>query len=149
MLAQVGISAPLDLLLLFTNLQAARVAIFKDLDAGFDLYLNKEASADEYQKLVQAVTKSFANISLEIQEIQKMLETETQREDLAKLVGGVQQEERKKLATTVKLQIERAESQFGERDFATEIPELEQNLKNIVEAINEKLEELHCEMAEL
>ncbi|KAJ3078518.1 hypothetical protein HK102_004438, partial [Quaeritorhiza haematococci] len=132
---------PLELLLNFMHMQSERVAFYKELEKGYEQYLNKEASDEKYRALMKSVTTGFSSISLEIQAIAEMLQDILDQPSLATLIRDVQTLEKKKLEMTVKYQIRNTETKFGQRDYASEIDELKQSLTEIVENINEKLEE--------
>ncbi|KAJ3036674.1 hypothetical protein HDV00_002498 [Rhizophlyctis rosea] len=134
------LESPLQLLLRFNQLQSARVGVYKDLETGFSLYTTREATPEEYQTLVKKITGLFASISQEVQDVETAL-AKIPRTDLAGLIRDIQNLEKRKL--------EQSETIFGQRDLSDELNSLSSSVEETVTQINEKLEDIQAEIAEL
>ncbi|KAJ3057320.1 hypothetical protein HK097_009273 [Rhizophlyctis rosea] len=152
--------SPLQLLLRFNQLQASRVGVYKDLEIGFELYTNREATAQEYETLVKKITGLFSSISqevhlndynvfaplpnlkgsIQVQDVEAAL-TKLDRPDLATLIRDIQALEKAKL--------EQSETIFGSRDLSDDLNNLTNSVTKTVGGINEKLEEIQAEIADL
>lgn len=131
--------------LAFKDLQAQRTKVYRDFNDGFQLFISKEASADQFKLLVQAVTRNFASISQQIQGLQVELKDSV----FEPILANVQDLERKKLKVTVDAQTQETETAFGERDMSYLSDELKLEIESLIVDINELLLEFQSEMADL
>ncbi|KAJ3309711.1 hypothetical protein HDV04_005828 [Boothiomyces sp. JEL0838] len=129
-----------ELLLVFIDLQGQRTMTFNDFDKGFDLFINKEATEQEYIQLVDICTKTFSSISYQIKEILKMHQFE--------LIKQIQQLEKTKLEKVVKYQSLMTETVYGQVDYSQDISNVKKELEELKTEINEKIQDLHCILAD-
>ncbi|KAJ3272945.1 hypothetical protein HDV01_005142 [Terramyces sp. JEL0728] len=129
-----------ELLLVFIDLQGQRTSTFNDFDKGFDLFVNKEATEQEYIQLVNICTKTFSSISYQIKEMQKMHNFD--------LINDIQQLEKSKLEKVVKFQSMKTETVFGDVDYLGDLNQIKEELDDLKSEINEKIQELHCMLAD-
>ncbi|OAJ44068.1 hypothetical protein BDEG_27349 [Batrachochytrium dendrobatidis JEL423] len=123
----------LSCLLDFTRLQGDRAQVYSGLERGFDLFISGQASRQDFV----------------IQQVELILKSEYNQHAIADIIRQIQKLEQFKLTKTVERQILLTESTFGEQDYSSDLPDCETALKETVKEINEKLEELHLEMAEM
>eukprot|EP00753_Platysulcus_tardus_P022334 PLAT9484.1.p1 GENE.PLAT9484.1~~PLAT9484.1.p1 ORF type:complete len:227 (+),score=107.48 PLAT9484.1:26-682(+) len=148
--AAVGIPTLLDE---FFDAQLQRVAVYRQLQTGFEQFMRSGAVSD-YQDMCAATTSHFARISGTVQQLQKELRDEG-RPDLADLLRAVQMGEKRKLQATAKqhmlLQSQlRWKPWTDEWDAAgVELGELRRDIAVGVEEINDALVELRAVAAAL
>ncbi|GKY94213.1 hypothetical protein MPSEU_000387200 [Mayamaea pseudoterrestris] len=129
--------------------QQQRVQTYRSFNNGLDSILSSTGSLSRYPQVCAEATAQFAVVSDTINGIQTRLASIKKRQDLAKLVSSLQQQEKEKLNLTAALHLERIrESQGGdERDLALlaqGIQSLERKIGSGMEAVNEIIEELQC-----
>jgi uncharacterized protein YPO0396 len=139
----------------FKESQAKRPPVYKKFEAGFKALLDDE-DYKQYQQMVQSITQEFATISSEIRDVEAKLR-ELNFTSLADLIREIQLLERDKLISTNELQALRKNVEdHREEDVDFEIPawqekirEETEKLTETIEAVNEKLEEIKYEEAEV
>ncbi|TPX63509.1 hypothetical protein SpCBS45565_g06560 [Spizellomyces sp. 'palustris'] len=127
MLASAVSTAPLELMRQFNALQSNRVQTYRDFERGFDDYIAKAKTPTEYERLVQDITQKFASISRDIQGVEQRLRDQDQI-GLAMMIREVQDLEKTKLQATVKYQMSKAESVFGERDYQGDLEQFQETI---------------------
>ncbi|KAI8815964.1 DNA repair REX1-B-domain-containing protein [Fimicolochytrium jonesii] len=139
---------PFDCLHECNLLQSKRVQTYKEFERGFQQYVTRQSTSEEYQTLAQTITASFSSLSQKIKAQESALR-DLGRDDLAKLVLNLQSWERAKLEKTAMYQIRKSETDLGVQDYAEEVAELIAELGEIGEQINDAWDEIRSEMAEL
>jgi len=137
----------------FQQLQEERVHAYHMFNEGHKIYLGSAPQYDfiRFRQLVHDLTKDFKRISDDVISIEKLLKTECERENLAKCIRNIQDAEKIKLGLTAKLQMAKQGAADNTEEFEREIEivNLKHELNSVIEKINEHLEELRYEAAEL
>lgn len=138
----------LELILTFNDLQSERVRAFRMLDQSFVEYIASK-NGQIYQSTLLRVASVFRNSKLRITEIQGQLEKSETGKVAAEAMGKVNQLEFDKLVKTGELQKLKAETLLGESDYGHEIAKLETELRGLTDEVNEQMEVVAAEKAEL
>jgi hypothetical protein len=126
--------------------QQQRVQTYRTYDTGLDAILGSR-NLSTYPQICAEATAQFAVISDTISGIQTCLASTKKRQDLAKLIRDLQQQEKEKLSLSAALHLERIrESQGGEERVLAlmrqGIQSLEQKIGACMEMVSEVIEEL-------
>ncbi|KAI8904035.1 hypothetical protein EDD86DRAFT_220729 [Gorgonomyces haynaldii] len=133
----------------FLSLQHQRPSIYKDLDCGFDLYIAKQGTEQEYQQLLQLVTKIFSELSASIKQQLEILDQMTDDvKESARISKEIQELEGQQWRTVVEYQQKMISTVFGQIDYTQECQELKKKRARIQGEIFDKMQELQAEMAE-
>ncbi|ELU08069.1 hypothetical protein CAPTEDRAFT_213404 [Capitella teleta] len=138
----------------FYALQEERVETYRLFDQGYAAYLQSAPNYNFpfYRQLVHNITQTFKKISEEMIENKCKLVSEHNREDVAKYIDKIQEEEKKKLELTAKLQLAKqnaVDKKENAASYQAESTELKQQIVDVVERINEHMEELKYEAEDL
>ncbi|CAC5398937.1 unnamed protein product [Mytilus coruscus] len=137
----------------FHLLQQERVETYTLFEEGFVAYLKGHPNYNFplYRQLVHEITETFNKISTDIIVIKTRLNDDHQQNTVAGLVSKIQDQEQKKLETTVQHQISR-QNELDHPDVPEHKEQSEshkEKLKEVVDKINDFLEELKYESEEL
>lgn len=145
--------SPAELVKRFNALQEERVLAYKLFEEGFQAYLagSPNYNFPLYRQLVHEMTQTFNNISQDIISIREKLCNEHSLNVIASLIDKVQDQEKKKLETTAKLQMCRQNIADHPDDESYKIEETQSkdSIQETITKINEYLEELKYESEEL
>lgn len=144
------------------GLQERRVEQYKAFERGFETFLSV-VDADGYEALVQRVTSVFASISADVNAVEASLRTRGGAEALAATARSIQELEKRKLEATAQMHITRHQLAAAREDGDVSDPrelrllemreqermELRETLESLRERINEALDEVRCELAEI
>jgi hypothetical protein len=136
----------LELVLRFTDFQAERVQAFRLLEQSFVEYIATKDVAG-YNETLGRVGSVFRNSKAGIAEVRTKLEAD--KPEICQSIGAIEELEMQKLRKTSDLQKMRAETLFGEADFAREIAEVEVELRRLTDLINEEMDNVAAEKADL
>ena len=136
----------LELVLTFTDFQAERVQAFRLLEASFVEYIATKDSVG-YNAALSRVGSVFRNSKAGISEV--LLKLEADKPEIARSIAAIEDYEMQKLRKTSELQKMRAETLFGDADYAREIAGLEVELRKLTDQINEEMENVAAEKADL
>eukprot|EP00128_Syssomonas_multiformis_P014176 Colp12_sorted_trinity150504_noHs@27197 len=131
-------------------LQDSRADYYNRFESAFVNYLNTAPDYDfvPYRTAVADITKSFSNISQEVNDIEAGLRDRSQHLDVADNIRNLQCLEKDKLEMTVHYQLARQDLKDME-DMGTSITsELKRSLHQVQGKIVECMEELRYELEE-
>lgn len=144
----------------FQSLQQQRVRAYKQYDDGLEAILRDEQLA-AYPALVTEATARFASLSRDINTVEERLLLRRADDDpardafarrAAELIRRVQQLEKEKLELTAATHLERIRETQVAADAAplsaSNLEYMRRRQREVVDAINEQLDELRCELVD-
>ncbi|XP_074310761.1 uncharacterized protein LOC141646732 [Silene latifolia] len=143
-------SIPQTLILLrnFLSLQQRRAAAYAKLRDGFAEYMATKAES-VYQQLCSEITVEFSDCSKQVRQIEsQFLKPDCFREDLARLLRQVQEQEKEKLNLTATLQVLKKAGRPSERLVSHENCKFKQPMVHECVHVHELTDEAGTEEAE-
>ncbi|KAK9451752.1 uncharacterized protein V1518DRAFT_409450 [Limtongia smithiae] len=133
----------------FTSAQATRTELYHEFESAINDHADGRISVAEIQQVIRISQEGFQDVSSDIILQERSLQT-AGLPDLSAIIRRVQDLEEEKLRVTVGLLSCKVRARTTpDISFESEIEELEEKRRRLVEEINEAMEEARAEMLEL